>query len=243
MEKKFEMNTYFRFTGLKILKNTIFVLIMIVSVLAFFFNAKCLSATAACLAGVSIVLEFCLAKKVKKDFNRLYHTAYFDGLTGIPSRTSADLYIAECTDPQLVSVVVADLDGLKMVNDAYGHQAGDILIQDFAASFSEASAPHGFAARNGGDEFLAIFRGENAEEQADTFCRKLRRIVDHKNNTAQYPIHYSIGYASGKELQYASTSEIISLADARMYQQKQEKKSARKMSDGRNLCEINQHTR
>lgn len=234
MEKKFEMNTYLQFTGLKILKNTIFILIIIVSVFALFFNAKCLTIAAACLAGISIVLEFFLAKKVKKDFRRLYHTAYFDGLTGIPSRTSADVYIAGCTEPQLISVAVADLDGLKVVNDAYGHQAGDILIQDFATSFSEAASSLGFAARNGGDEFLAIFRGEDSEEQAIAFCRKLRRIVDQKNNTAQYPVYYSIGYASGKELQCASISEIISHADARMYQQKQEKKSARKMSDGRN---------
>lgn len=237
------MNVYLRFTKLKNLKNTVHISIIIVSGLAFLFNAKYLSASAAFLACVSIVLDLCLSRRIRKDFDHLYRMAYFDSLTGIPSRTSADMYIAECTDPQAVSIVIADLDGLKMINDTYGHQTGDILIRDFAFSFSEAAFSLGFAARNGGDEFLAIFQGTDSAKRAEIFCQKLKESIDRRNNFSEHSISYSIGFASGKDLQNASVSEIISHADACMYQQKQGKKSPRETSDGRNLCEINQHTR
>ena len=80
------MNVYLRFTKLKNLKNTVHISIIIVSGLAFLFNAKYLSASAAFLACVSIVLDLCLSRRIRKDFDHLYRMAYFDSLTGIPSR-------------------------------------------------------------------------------------------------------------------------------------------------------------
>lgn len=113
-----------------------------------------------CVSLVSLLFAlfyFYTTSQQARDYHLLYRTAYFDSLTGIPNRLSADLYVSRCGSPDNMAVAVADLDGLKAVNDTYGHAAGDILIRNFAIAFFDAAAPFGFAARNGGDEFLALF--------------------------------------------------------------------------------------
>lgn len=182
-----------------------------------------------------ILLDFILIDKAHNDYRNLYHSAYFDALTRIPNRLSADRYVAGCGSPDKVSVVVADLDGLKAANDQFGHLAGDVMIRDFGSLFFRTALPEGFAARNGGDEFLAIFRNDGNGVWARRFCRRLQVSLDHHNATAEYPITYSIGVSWGQGGDYESIQQLISQADHRMYLNKRGKKEKLHIIDDSNV--------
>lgn len=173
------------------------------------------------------LIDFIVIDKAFHDYQLLYHSAYYDGITNIPNRLSADVFVAKSTSPDDMSVIIADLDGLKATNDTYGHAVGDILIRDFATLFFHSAYPEGFAARNGGDEFLAIFPKDGDGAKAAEYCKKLQEAVTEHNASSDYPLHYSIGYACGQDSSYESVQQLISEADSRMYQEKVKKKASR----------------
>lgn len=179
---------------------------------------------------VITLVDFIVIDKAFHDYQLLYHSAYYDGITNIPNRLSADVFVAKSTSPDDMSVIIADLDGLKATNDTYGHSAGDILIRNFARLFFQTAYPDGFAARNGGDEFLAIFPKDGNGAKAAEYCQKLQETIAEHNASAEYPLHYSIGYACGQDGSYDSVQQLISEADSRMYQEKLQKKTARSVN-------------
>ena len=92
---------------------------------------------------------------------RIAFLAYHDRLTGLPNRTMFDellgLSLARAKRHQLgVVVVTVDLDDFKLVNDSLGHEAGDLLLVQFAQRLSEATRETDLVARPGGDEFLLL---------------------------------------------------------------------------------------
>lgn len=121
----------------------------------------------------------------------LWHEAHFDPLTGLPNRRLAidrlegAMHQAQRLG-QHVGVLYVDLDGFKMVNDRYGHECGDILLARAAARMREAVRAMDTVARIGGDEFLAVFPGLRAPDDAFLLARRLRsglavpfRILEH----------------------------------------------------------------
>jgi diguanylate cyclase (GGDEF)-like protein len=89
--------------------------------------------------------------------------ATVDGLTGLCNRTcfSAALAGLTCAEPGAWALLVADLDNLKIVNDTFGHHAGDILLQEVASRIAATCAPDR-AFRLGGDEFAVIVQAPEA---------------------------------------------------------------------------------
>lgn len=172
------------------------------------------------------LFDLIILDKVKKDYDRLYHSTYYDSLTDIPNRLNADLFVSRYSPSDSVSVIIADLDDLKITNDTFGHYVGDILIKSFATLFFQSALPDGFAARNGGDEFLAVFPDDGNGFKAKAYCEKLRQAVKNHNIAAEYPVNYSIGYACSNDGSYDTIQQIISAADGRMYKEKRRKKRA-----------------
>lgn len=216
------MNIFEHVKLIKIIKVTLFIPLI---GLALFFHSALTIWICILLFGI-ILFDFILLDKLYNDYRSLYHSAYFDVLTGIPNRLSADRYVSKCSSPATVSIVVADLDGLKAANDQYGHQAGDDMIREFATIFFRTALPDGFAARNGGDEFLAIFSGDGDGSRATFYCRQLKNHIDQHNESAAYPITYSIGFACGADCSCKTVQQLISHADHRMYDNKRGKKAA-----------------
>ncbi len=117
-----------------------------------------------------------------------------------------------------ISVLVADLNGLKSVNDAGGHQSGDALLKRAGEVLQLALQKQDAVARIGGDEFAVVLPYQD-EQAARSVARYIHEFAN-KNNAAHddTALQFSIGYATvydGTTLEYA-----YSLADKRMYEEK-----------------------
>lgn len=207
-------------------------LVIVFSALMYFFHCVFSFFIILILSCVMAFLIIHYTKKGITEFNTLYNRAYYDSLTGIPNRLSVDSYCEHYESEKDVSAAFIDLDNLKIINDTYGHSAGDRIIKDFASMFYDIASKYGLASRNGGDEFLAIFTGKNAEQNMTVFCRKLASAIAHYNISADYKIVYSIGCANRSETSnFVPISQLISLADQRMYEQKLTKTTLKETSD------------
>ncbi|WP_238587249.1 sensor domain-containing diguanylate cyclase [Cupriavidus sp. IDO] len=120
--------------------------------------------------------------------------------------------------PWPVSVVAVDLNGLKTVNDQFGHGDGDALLRRTGEVLKKAVGEQACVARTGGDEFMVLLAGRD-ERGAATVVEQIQQVVELNNQF--YPgtgLSFSIGTATctqGERL-----SDIVKLADSRMYEAK-----------------------
>jgi diguanylate cyclase (GGDEF)-like protein len=110
-----------------------------------------------------------------RERERLAHT---DSLTGLPNRASFDVTLSglACDQPASWSLLVVDLDNLKVVNDTFGHRAGDQLLRIVATRLADAAAPHRVF-RLGGDEFAILLQNDCTTEAVDKIARKVRAVT------------------------------------------------------------------
>ena len=154
--------------------------------------------------------------------------AYKDGLTGVKNKLAylealADLETElESGDLMEYGVVVFDVNGLKMINDTLGHEAGDEYIKS-GCSIICKHFDHSPVFRIGGDEFVAILKGSdyvNREALLESFRN---RIIDNQGNGL-------VTLASGLAIYDASTdcsyNDVFKRADEAMYEQKRALKTA-----------------
>ncbi|NLD35244.1 MAG: GGDEF domain-containing protein [Desulfatiglans sp.] len=150
-----------------------------------------------------------------------------DSLTGLYNRR----YLQKAMDEEKIkyekygihySVVVIDINGLKYVNDRFGHEAGDHMIFSVARNLKGFSRETDVVARTGGDEFIVLLTNTD-DKGALKYSEKLRHMFDEIyfdiNNTEKLSVTVSAGAAS------TSTSlpdDLIKLADRLMYESKRE---------------------
>lgn len=145
------------------------------------------------------------------------HFAYIDYLTHIYNRNAFERDLADLDVNGGRYYVIADLNGLKTVNDTIGHSAGDKLLQGFAFLLSSAVGENGKAYRQGGDEFAALYKGDVQE-----FLRELDELCREYNQACNIPISYAIGYCGVTE------KDFIDAADRMMYENKRSIKQQKK---------------
>ncbi|MEU7821578.1 EAL domain-containing protein [Catellatospora sp. NPDC049133] len=152
-----------------------------------------------------------------------------DDLTGLANRSHfLDLLAAACADAggdgDRVAVAFVDIDGMKRINDSYGHQAGDGVLTLVAHQLRDTMRPGEIAARLGGDEFAVLARVRrdvSAEEAALELGRRCLLAIaarDGRHDPALHP-YASIGVAvSGNR---SDPQTLASEADMAMYRAKQ----------------------
>lgn len=139
-----------------------------------------------------------------------------DALTGLMNRLAfVDALRALRQKGQHGSLLIADLDGFKLLNDSFGHEAGDVLLQQFAARLAAWAPRHALLARLGGDEFVVFFPGI-AESEAWAECEKLMTLVREPVAVKEqlFVVTASIGLAECRDL---NSDEILRRADIAMY--------------------------
>ncbi len=182
--------------------------------------AVVLAATAIALAVVRMALSFFDNVRMLR---RARHDALTDSLTGLPNRRAFvdDLgRLLEGGGPvQRRKLALFDLDGFKRYNDAYGHPAGDALLQRLSAELADVVAGHGQAYRLGGDEFCLLLDADGSDAVLRAAATALEARGDGFDVTASY------GRVALPE-DAADSEEALHLADRRMYAAKESRPSS-----------------
>jgi diguanylate cyclase (GGDEF)-like protein len=169
----------------------------------------------------------------KYDLKELFHRATHDGLTGLANRSlfmdRLRTMVSQSTREQrAAAVLMIDMDGLKQVNDTFGHRAGDAVIAEFASRIRTVARVSDTVARLGGDEFGIILVPVNLPEGIAATMQRLTCEMAppflFEENT--YQLRASIG-AAGFPDDCADANELIELADQRMYAEKKERRARR----------------
>lgn len=162
---------------------------------------------------------------------RLERERDVDVLTGLRSRRALydelnDLF-EEKEMLQHSVLVMLDADNLKLVNDQYGHEAGDDYLRGVADCMKSVCTEQAVAARLGGDEFVLFLYGCATRQEAEQCVETLKQrrgkdFVTLKNGTRVF-VQFSLGCAGYPE-EGKDYHELLKLADERMYEEKRARK-------------------
>ncbi len=126
-----------------------------------------------------------------------------------------------------LGIVVCDLDGLKVINDSLGHQAGDELLQNTADILRNTFRSSDIIARVGGDEFTVLVPQADQDILEKVVSRLRKSVEEYNNQENVWPLSLSIGFSVSSE-DPGDLQELFREADNRMYRAKtQSKKSGR----------------
>ena len=179
---------------------------------------------------VRLVHAWRLARRVA----RLESLARTDALTGLHNFRALQAKLEEefaraARYAAPLAVLLVDLDRLKTVNDVYGHEAGNTALRAMGEVFREELRETDFAARFGGDEFVALLPHQTAAE-ALVVAERLRLRLASRVWPWPQPLTLSIGVASMESpVQIQEPSMLLAAADAALYRSKR---------NGRNRVEV-----
>jgi two-component system, cell cycle response regulator len=164
--------------------------------------------------------------------NRLLEkAARTDHLTGLPNRRAVEEYarkqLSGATRYKFpVWVIAADLDGFKLINDTYGHSAGDEVLRHFASILKANTRAADICGRLGGDEFILMLTHVEKKD-IPTLVERLRAtLASHDFNFEGNETHIgaSFGCAGLEVLEPKEFGELLAEADVALYRAKAEKR-------------------
>lgn len=163
---------------------------------------------------------------------RLNRMWVYDTLTGIFNRAGffkfSPAIVKEARERnKSLFVLFLDLDGLKKVNDQYGHDEGDAYIKAMANVLNQVRKHGELLMRYGGDEFVILSKGYT-EEDAKAYIARIQTGIENYNacSTHEYTLEASMGYTIVKPEEDLDIEAIIEQADQEMYKMKNAKKAA-----------------
>jgi diguanylate cyclase (GGDEF)-like protein/putative nucleotidyltransferase with HDIG domain len=153
-------------------------------------------------------------------------SATTDFLTGLPNARSLFVHLAQevarCRRMKTsLAVMVCDIDGLKKINDSFGHLEGDKLLREFGTRLRDACRGYDYVARMGGDEFVVTAPGLSVEAAQEKTIRLNQAAIEAGRHTCGRDlISLSVGTAFCPEDGY-DVEALLAEADRRMYSVKQ----------------------
>jgi diguanylate cyclase (GGDEF)-like protein len=153
-------------------------------------------------------------------------SATTDFLTGLPNARSLFVHLAQevarCRRMKTsLAVMVCDIDGLKKINDSFGHLEGDKLLREFSTRLKDACRGYDYVARMGGDEFVVTAPGLTAEGAEEKIVRLNEAAIEAGRHTCgRDVVTLSVGTAFCPADGY-DVEALLAEADRRMYSVKQ----------------------
>ena len=172
-------------------------------------------------------------RKLSTANSELSHTAYLDKHTSLPNKSRCEELLNAPDQLDLATAcLMFDLNNLKKINDAMGHQAGDDMIKGFAHLLRKATPASDFVGRYGGDEFIIILKDVTPGD-VDAFLEKLARMTaDYNRSGTQFmpviPLSYAVGYGHSAQVPNSTMPLLLKVADSNMYENKAKMKAAMK---------------
>lgn len=159
---------------------------------------------------------------------KIQRAAVLDPLTGAYNRgyfhDELEFFFKQ-PSPELLSLILLDINDLKIINDAYGHTSGDYVLREITQVFKKNVREKDVVSRYGGDEFAIILPGADTAEALQIVSRIEQAISNHifTLNQQQIPVTISWGYITTKDNQCSSINDLINGADRRLYNMKKKK--------------------
>ncbi|MBQ3790663.1 MAG: diguanylate cyclase [Lachnospiraceae bacterium] len=197
-------------------------------------HAEQLIRNAYLVRGVQMLLssiETCYTQSRLQSANELLARASItDAMTGFYNRmgyqkVAIPTYEAACREGRSLAILFADMDGLKTINDRYGHENGDHAILSLAQAIRRVCPHDALISRMGGDEFL-ILLNENEEEEILEIIRRIREEVPRTEAAGRlpYPPTVSIGFIVSDASSDQTLDHYVHLSDGLMYEEKRRAK-------------------
>jgi diguanylate cyclase (GGDEF)-like protein len=157
-------------------------------------------------------------EKVESLATEVYKLAALDPLTGLYNRRSGEARLQEelgraSRHGRALTLLLLDLDGLKKMNDTYGHPAGDAMIMAFGDRLKRSVRMSDLAARTGGDEFMVILPECRPDEVRHVIARLEGLKV--RIGSEDIPVRFSAGYRDYREGE--TSTEFIRRTDEALY--------------------------
>jgi diguanylate cyclase (GGDEF)-like protein len=165
--------------------------------------------------------------------NDLWHNACIDGLTGISNRQhflqrAEEEYSYARRNGMPVGLIMIDIDRFKEVNDTYGHQMGDSVLNQFAGVINRVKRKEDIFARYGGEEFVIIPCGQIHRDEVFGFCERIRQAIETSEfrfGDTSIQITASFGFHTRKIAKNTRVepiiNEMIAKADEALYNAKE----------------------
>lgn len=165
-----------------------------------------------------------------KLYEETIYLSRYDKLTNVYNRRyfeeMFDLYFNKALkNGEEFQLAIFDLNGLKIVNDTYGHLAGDIYIKTFTDNLINNVGSSDILARYGGDEFVAVFWGTDSKELTIKLEKLFQTLEDNPFIFEENEIISSFSYGIANFPEEAqSFNQLVKIADSRMYEYKRKTK-------------------
>jgi diguanylate cyclase (GGDEF)-like protein len=173
-------------------------------------------------------------KTLRKAHEEALQASRTDLLTGLPNRR----HILELLDEALganepatsgLCVAIIDIDRFKTINDTYGHDAGDVVLQHFATTCGERLRPQDHMGRTGGEEFLLLLPGVRLNEAVRVIDRFRENFPSAKCDESPSRLPYTFSAGVAEALPHDDRSSLLYRADRALYAAK---------SEGRNCTRV-----
>jgi diguanylate cyclase (GGDEF)-like protein len=161
--------------------------------------------------------------EARQEAARFREQARRDPLTGLRNRRYLDEQLPDLIDAGgPLTVAIVDLDHFKRINDQLSHDIGDqvlVLVAKLLETELAAVAPDGFVARMGGEEFLLVLPGTDAQPAAQQLegIRQAIRSYDWRELTCGLPVTVSVGVAGVRDTTTSTQAGLLSIADRNLY--------------------------
>ena len=165
----------------------------------------------------------------KKKEKALYNQSFTDDLTQLYNRrgflTLADRHLKDRRTRGELFLVFIDLDGLKQINDTFGHNEGNRAIVESSEVITKTFRDSDIIARWGGDEFVILLT-DIPRDSIDFFKNRLQRNLEDQNaiEGRLYKLSFSVGIELYDPQNHRSVEDLLTSADKLMYSHKQSKK-------------------
>jgi diguanylate cyclase (GGDEF)-like protein len=176
-----------------------------------------------------------LAIETRSLYSDLLHRSEFDLLTdthnrfSLEKRLNTQIELARSVGGTF-GLIYIDLDDFKLVNDIYGHQAGDLYLQEVALRMKHELRHHDVLARLGGDEFAALVAVVPNREEIEEIAIRLERCFDEPLSFGGRPLHCSASAGVALYPQDGATKDsLLKAADDAMYAAKNARKQIGQM--------------
>lgn len=173
---------------------------------------------------LSVIVAFLIYLN-RKTYSRIKYHSEYDALTQVYNRRAGIVKLNQLLPTygrfSLISFCFIDVNGLKQVNDTFGHEMGDELLVTVVNTIKSAIRECDFVIRLGGDEFLIVFDGvdfDGAEKIWNRIITTYEEIT--LTEGRPYLISVSHGIVSRNNTQRTQLDELIKTADERMYEEK-----------------------